>query len=95
MLLEVVVMKEWKDRPYRSKQGVEIQPHVFTCMETGPEAMVQLMDYVLQPDDLVMFGQTHGKRLRLRVNSIRNIFSGRARLDASIVHNSDGKPAIK
>lgn len=86
-------MKEWKDRPYRSKSGIEVQPHVLTLMEVGESPMLQLMDYSLSPDELAGFGTYHGKRVKLKVNSVRNLFGGRARLDASLV--LDGKPAAK
>lgn len=89
MLLDVVVMREWKDRPYRTKQGIEVQPHVLTLMEVGEAPMLQLMDYVLSPDEVGSFGTLHGKRLKLKVNSVRNLFAGRVRMDGSI--QVDGK----
>jgi hypothetical protein len=92
MIITVVVMKEWKDRPYKSKQGAEVVPHVLTCLETGESPMLQLLDYVLSPDELGLFGTLHGKPIKLRVASFRNVFGGRARIEASLVLK-DGKPA--
>lgn len=91
MILDTVVLREWKDRPYRTKQGVEVQPHVLTCMEMGESPMLQLIDYVLSPDEVGLFGTLHGKRIRLKVNAVRNLFAGRVRMDGSIV--VDGKVA--
>jgi hypothetical protein len=91
MVIDVAVMKEWKDRPYRAKSGVEVVPHVLTCMEVGDSPMLQLMDYVLGPDELALFGTLQGKRLKLRVNGVRNIFAGRARMDGSLVQEHNVK----
>lgn len=91
MILDCVVMREWKDRPYRAKSGVEVQPHVVTLMEMGESPMLQLMDYVLQPDELGMFGRLHGQKVKLKVTQVRSIFSGRARMDGNLVVSSDGK----
>ena len=38
MILDAVVLREWKDRPYRTKSGAEVVPHVVTLMETGEQA---------------------------------------------------------
>lgn len=84
-------MQEWKDRPYRTKQGLEVLPHVLTLMEFGPAPMLQLMDYVMQPEELGMFGTLQGKKVRLKVSGVRNIFSGRARMDGRLEISSDGK----
>jgi len=93
MILDVAVMKEWKDRPYRTSQNVEVVPHVITGLEVGESPMLQLIDYVLSPDELALFGTLHGKRVKLRVNMFRNVFAGRARLDGNLVQDkpSDGK----
>ena len=93
MILECVVMREWKDRPYRTKQGVEVQPHVLTLMETGEAPMLQLVDYALRPEELGLFGTLHAKKVRLKVSGVRNIFAGRARLDGELLVASDGKAA--
>jgi len=92
MILTAVVMKEWKDKPYRDKRGSEVVPHVVTCLETGEAPMLQLLDYVLSPDELGLFGTLHGKTIKLRLNSFRNVFSGRARIEAALILK-DGKPA--
>lgn len=92
MEIQCAVMKEWKDRPYRSKAGADVVPHVLTLMETGPSPMLQLMDYVLGGEELGLFGTLTGKRVTLRVNSVRSIFSGRARMEGQLVL-ADGKAA--
>lgn len=92
MILECVVLKEWKDRPYKTKAGAEVHPHVLTCIEVGESPMLQMVDYTLKPEELALFGTLHGKRIRLKVESFRGVFGTRARLDATLL--TDGKAPV-
>lgn len=90
MKLQCTVLREWKDKPYRSKSGVEVVPHVLTMTETGSSPLLQLIDYTLQPEELEKFGTLQGKALVLEVREIRSIFSGRPRMSGQILWNGDG-----
>lgn len=85
MILDGIVMREWKDRAYRAKSGVEVVPHVWTILETGESPMLQLVDYVLTDVELSKFGTMAQKPVRLRVTQVRSIFSGRVRMEGQLL----------
>lgn len=88
MKLQCTVLREWKDKPYKSKSGEQIVPHVLTMTEMGSAPLLQLIDYTLLPEELEKFGTLQGKALVLEVREIRSIFSGRPRMAGQIVWNN-------
>lgn len=88
MKVTAIVIKEFKDKPYRSKGGQEIQPLMLTCMEQpGPEAMSNTFDYGLRDDEREHFGKLTGKTVQVVVETVAAIFSGRPRFRGHLIVN--------
>jgi len=85
MRIEGQVLREWKDRPYKSKNGQEVIPHVITLFEVGQDPLLQMIDYVLRPEEIQHFGTLQGRKVILSVRSFQRVFDSRARLDGQLL----------
>lgn len=80
MRVKAIVIKEYKDRPYKSKKGEEVVPFMVTCIEQpGPDALSNTFDYGLAETEKVHFGKLTGKTVDVIVETVAAIFSGRPR----------------
>jgi len=60
----------------RESNGVEYCSA--TCIESGVEPMLQFFDYNLKADEKAQYkGKLVGKTLKLQIEQIRDVFSGR------------------
>jgi hypothetical protein len=66
----------------RSKDGIEYVS--VTCMEASPKPLLQMFDYGLRREELLHKGKLVGKTVKLHVNTIRAIFSGRPQMSGTL-----------
>jgi hypothetical protein len=66
----------------RVSNGVEYV--TVTCMESSPNPLLQMVDYNLRQDEKQHKGKLVGKLVKLKVQTIRAIFSGRPQLSGSL-----------
>jgi len=85
MLLIAIVLKE----DSRVKDGVEYV--TATVMEQGANPLLQMVDYGLRQEEKVHKGKLLGKTLKIQVDNIRSIFSGRPQISGNIVEVVNGK----
>jgi hypothetical protein len=56
-----------------------------TCMELGPNPLLQMFDYGLRREEASHKGKLVGKTVELQIKTIRFIFSGRPQMSGNIV----------
>lgn len=67
----------------QTRDGVEYVS--VTCMEAGPEPLLQMFDYGLRQEEKIHKGKLVGKTMVLKWDNIRSIFSGRPQVNGRIV----------
>jgi len=85
MQLQAKVLKE----DCRVAEGVEYVS--VTLLEDGPSPLLQMIDYSLAVEEKVHKGKLLGKTLKIQVENIRSIFSGRPQTTGKIVEIVNGK----
>lgn len=82
MVLQVQVLAE----NARTHNGVEYV--TVTALEIGPTPLLQMVDYGLRDEEKSHKGKLVGKSVRLQVENVRAIFSGRPQLTGRILEVS-------
>jgi len=86
MQLQIQVLKE------SSRQNQNVEYVTITGMESGPEPLLQMVDYNLREDEKPYKGKLVGKVVAVQVENIRALFGGRPQLVGKIVNvSANGK----
>ena len=66
-----------------TEQGEYVQ---ISCLEQGSQPLLQVFDYSLKKDEIPLYkGKLVGKAVKLRVDTIRSIFSGRPQFAGALL----------
>lgn len=85
MILDMTVLAETS----QVKDGVEYVQ--LSALESGATPLLQVCDYSLAPDETGHKGKLVGKVIRIQVNTIRSLFSGRPQMSGKILSVNGSK----
>lgn len=85
MILDMTVLAETS----QVRDGIEYTQ--LSALEVGGSPLLQVCDYSLTADETSHKGKLVGKVIRIQVNTIRSIFSGRPQFSGKIISVNGGK----